>query len=93
MPQYNYTIGQTHHTWTVCNPIPDADAHGRLQFSHRLQEKQRVLLEMLAFWTRVADENRVAWFAVAGTLLGAVRNQGIIPYDDDIDIGVVNQQG
>jgi hypothetical protein len=43
---------------------------------------------MLAFWTRVAKEHRIGWFAVAGTLLGAVRNQGIIPFDDDIDLGV-----
>ena len=44
---------------------------------------------MLAFWTRVAKEHRIGWFAVAGTLLGAVRNQGIIPFDDDIDLGVL----
>ena len=47
-----------------------------------------MLLEMLEFWTQVAREHRIPWYAVAGTLLGAVRNQGIIPYDDDIDLGV-----
>jgi len=89
MPQYTYQIGQTHHTWTVSSHIPEADESGRLLFSAQLQETQRILLEMLAFWFRVAKEHRIGWFAVAGTLLGAVRNQGIIPFDDDIDLGVL----
>jgi len=88
MPKYTYQIGQTHHTWTISNHIPDADERGCIQFAPRLQETYRILLEMLAFWTRVAKEHRIRWFAVAGTLLGAVRHQGIIPFDDDIDIGV-----
>jgi hypothetical protein len=88
MPNYTYQIGQTHHTWTVTNHIPEADERGCIQFAPRLQETYRILLEMLAFWTRVAEKHRIRWFAVAGTLLGAVRNQGIIPFDDDIDLGV-----
>ena len=35
------------------------------------------------------DEHGVRWFVTCGTLLGAVRHGGLIPWDDDADIGVV----
>ena len=88
MPQYTYQIGQTHHTWRVNSHIPEADESGCIHFSAQQQETHRILLEMLAFWIQRAKKHRIAWFAMDGTLLGAVRNKGIIPFDDDIDLGV-----
>jgi hypothetical protein len=38
------------------------------------------------------DRHQVAWWATGGTLLGAVRNKGIIPHDDDIDYSMLNDQ-
>ena len=34
-------------------------------------------------------ENNVEYFACAGTILGAVRHNKIIPWDDDLDIGII----
>jgi phosphorylcholine metabolism protein LicD len=38
----------------------------------------------------IIDNNKITYWIQGGTLLGAVRNNGIIPWDDDIDISVIN---
>ena len=43
-------------------------------------------MEVLLVIDDVCRRNGIQYFAYAGTLLGAVRHQGFIPWDDDIDI-------
>jgi hypothetical protein len=38
------------------------------------------------------DRHDIVWWATDGTLLGSVRNRGIIPHDDDIDYAVLLDQ-
>lgn len=54
----------------------------------RLQEIQ---LEMLKEFIRICDELELKYFLVCGSALGAVKYAGFIPWDDDIDVGLVRE--
>lgn len=53
-----------------------------------LSPLQQNLLEMMKWLDSYCREHSLRYYALGGTMLGAMRHQGFIPWDDDIDIAL-----
>lgn len=51
-----------------------------------IEELKRLELDILDFFVDVCNKNQLSYFLSGGTLLGAIRHKGFIPWDDDIDV-------
>lgn len=51
-----------------------------------IQQLQNKALEILVYFQTLCRENNLRYWVGGGTLIGALRHQGFIPWDDDIDI-------
>lgn len=56
-----------------------------------LERLHKVHVEMLKDFQKVCKKHHLKYFAVYGTAIGAVRHQGFIPWDDDIDVGMLRE--
>ena len=53
------------------------------------KEYKKILTELLEFFNKICEENNINYTLTGGSLLGAIRHKGIIPWDDDIDVAVL----
>lgn len=57
----------------------------------QMEQLRRVELDILQKFIEVCEKLHIQYFAVQGTLLGAIRHQGFIPWDDDLDVGMLRE--
>lgn len=54
-----------------------------------IKEVQAMQLELMKKLNTYLGEKKIPYYMIAGSVLGAVRHGGFIPWDDDIDIGML----
>ncbi len=51
-----------------------------------IQQLQMKLLEIFLYFKQICEDNGLIYWCGGGTMLGAVRHKGFIPWDDDLDV-------
>lgn len=54
-----------------------------------LKKLQSIELEMLMEFDRICRKNKLKYVLLGGSAIGAVRHNGFIPWDDDVDVGML----
>jgi lipopolysaccharide cholinephosphotransferase len=67
--------------------FPDERLSGKID----LRKAQLVMLRMLKIFDYLCRKNNIDYWVNFGTLLGAVRHKGFIPWDADLDVGMTRK--
>ena len=65
---------------------------GRTLTDDELKQAQRIMLELMVEFDEFCNKNHIKYVITGGTLLGAVRHQGFIPWDDDADVAMTRNE-
>jgi lipopolysaccharide cholinephosphotransferase len=53
-----------------------------------LRKLQLTILDIIKLFARICEKHNLRYYMVGGTMLGAIRHKGFIPWDDDVDMGM-----
>lgn len=53
-----------------------------------IEEIHKEDLELVKFFIEICNKNNLKYYIIGGTLLGAIRHRGFIPWDDDMDLAM-----
>lgn len=76
----------------MIDPIENAKLRERYNPDGSLLRRHQLkMLEMLKYVDQICKQNNIKYWLSSGTLLGAVRHGGFIPWDDDLDIEMLRR--
>lgn len=55
---------------------------------HTLSRLQEAEFDILKTFIKICEENNLRYYLCYGSMIGAVRHQGFIPWDDDVDVAM-----
>lgn len=77
-------------------PLPDGFLDTEVRCGYTVTYKQKkvwaVELDLLSELLKVCKKHDIRVIAYAGTILGAIRHKGFIPWDDDIDVALTRPE-
>ena len=59
---------------------------------NKLSEHQQLLLKTYKVFASFCEKNGITFYAAYGTMIGAIRHHGFIPWDDDIDVFMLRKE-
>lgn len=71
---------------TTLKKISSESLNLHVETEEEIKQSHILFLQMLKDLNQLCEDNGVKWSLCGGSLIGAVRHKGFIPWDDDVDI-------